>query len=115
MKTRAQYIAEGLQEVIQEIKAEGLRVYGPEKLTSYVFFTDGVNVGYAQYDMFEGVKYCTEHLPNSISGTGYVVDTMQQAFGMTYGSVSTEEYKSIKKYKDFDTFRARYWQTLVEY
>lgn len=115
MKTRSEYEAEGLQSIIADIKSKGYHVYGPEELTSYVFYTDGAKVAYAQYSLCDGEKYSSVHKPNSLTGSGYQADSIQGALNLVAYTTTGKERDSVVKYKDFETFRAGYWQPLIEY
>lgn len=102
-----------MDELIADLKALGFMVYGPERLTTYVWFTDGVRIGYAQRSNdIEGVRYTTVHKANRHSGTGFTAGTPQEALSVVphwwTGPAPT-------KYKDFETFRKQNWQPLVQY
>ena len=104
-----------IQLLIDNLKKEGFKVYGPEKLTSYVWFTDGERIGYGQYNNMEGVKYSTVHKPNTQTGTGFHAQDAQAALGFAPHWASDSDRKSVIKYRDFAEFKTKYWQPLVQY
>lgn len=104
-----------IQFLIDSIKDKGLQVYGPEKLTTYVFFTDGARVGYAQYDRLEGVKYSTVHKANKYNGTGFSAKSAEEALAYAPSWAGQGYLGSVVKYRDFDEFKTKYWQPLVQY
>ena len=102
-----------IQLLIDRLKAEGLQVYGPEKLTTYVWFTDGERIGYAQYSDMEGVKYSTVHKANTTTGTGFHAQDAKAALGFApHGASDTS---TVRKYRDFAEFQRKHWQPLVQY
>jgi hypothetical protein len=102
-----------IQQLIDDIKAEGLQVFGPEKLTSYVFFTDGTRIGYGQYNGVGGVKFSTVHKACRECGTGFQADDIQQA--LSFAPMWATGTQAVRKYKDFDEFKNKNWQALVQY
>lgn len=102
-----------VQQLIDSIKAEGLQVFGPEKLTSYVFFTDGTRIGYGQYNSVGGIKFSTVHKPCRECGTGFQADSIKEALSFApFWATGTD---AVRKYKDFEEFKNKNWQTLVQY
>jgi hypothetical protein len=104
-----------IQLLIDRLKAEGLQVYGPEKLTTYVWFTDGKNIGYAQHSDWEGVKYSTVHYANKYTGTGFRAQDAQAALGFAPHWATQSDRASVIKYSDFAEFQRKHWQPLVQY
>lgn len=104
-----------IQQLIDDIKADGLQVFGPEKLTSYVYFTDGTRIGYVQYDPMSGEKFSTVNKPCKQCGTGYRVDTAQQALVIIPSWANSADRSMVRKYKDFEEFKKNNWQPLVQY
>lgn len=103
-----------MQDLIDSIKAQGLQVFGPEKLTPYAYFTDGTRIGYVQSARVAGISYSTVHKPCRECGTGFKVDSAQEALAHSPawagGSAS-----AVRKYKDFAEFQSKHWQPLVQY
>jgi len=104
-----------MQEMIDAIKAKGLAVYGPKELTTYVWFTDGTHIGYCQCSQYSRTTYTTVHMPNRISGTGFEADSVEEALSFAPSWVHTSDRNSVIKYLDFEHFRSRHWQPLVQY
>lgn len=103
-----------IQLLIDNIKSQGLQVFGPEKLTTYVFFTDGTRIGYAQYNNFDGAKFSTVNKPCKECGTGFQAKDAQDALSFAPAwAGSSRDF--VVKYKDFAEFKAKNWQPLVEY
>lgn len=101
------------QQLIDSLKEKGFTVYGPEKLTSYVYFTDGTRIGYAQYDNMRGVSYSTVHMPCTNCGTGFQAQDAQAALEFAPNWARSHEREAVRKYKDFETFARKHWQPLV--
>ena len=104
-----------IQILIDSLKDKNLQVYGPEKLTTYVWFTDGKRIGYVQYNGYEGVKYSTVHKANKKTGTGFSAQDAQAALEFAPHWASDADRKSVVKYSDFAEFQNKYWQPLVQY
>lgn len=104
-----------IQQLIDDIKAEGLQVFGPENLTSYVWFTDGTRIGYGQYNNFDGAKFSTVHKACRECGTGFQADSIEQALSFAPSWASSADRSAVRKYKDFDEFKTKNWQSLVQY
>jgi hypothetical protein len=107
-----------LYSTIQEIQKNKLDVYMPNIYSSYFWFTDGTNIGYCQFDRFDGVKFSSVHKPNQYTGTGIVADNYSDAlkfapswWGNWWGN---NEQDSIIKYKDFKEFESKHWQRLIK-
>jgi hypothetical protein len=103
------------QELIEDLKKQGYDVYGPQELTSYVFFTDGTRIGYAQHDNMRGRTYTTVHVPNRHTGTGFQVQDARAALAFAPDWAYQRDRDSVMKYQDFEHFRRRHWQPLVQY
>lgn len=103
-----------MQEIIDNIKAQGLQVFGPEKLTTYAYFTDGTRIGYVQVARVGGISYSTVHKPCRRVGTGFKADSVQGALG--YAPCWAGGDRSfVVKYRDFAEFKNKNWQPLVQY
>lgn len=101
-----------MDELIAHLKNEGYAVWGPEHLTTYVFFTDGTRTGYAENTRFEGWKFATVHKANRDTGTGFSAASSEMALtpnGGWYRGALPRQFAS------FDEFRRQYWQPLVAY
>ena len=96
--------------MIDYLKSLGYKVYGPERFTTYCFFTDGVRIGYAQ----KGGKYTTVHVPCRSNGTGFQADSPEQALTVMAG-YGYQPTVPVQKYRDFEHFRRQHCQKLVEY
>ena len=102
-----------IQNIIDRAKSLGLQVYAPSNLTSYIYVTDGTNIGYCQYDKIEGESFSTVHKPCKSNGTGFGVDRMNDIFiNRPYWAVTSAP---VIKYKSIDDFLANHWNKLVEY
>lgn len=104
-----------IQQLIDDIKADGLQVFGPEKLTSYLYFTDGTRIGYAQYDRVMGFQYSTVNKRGKQCGTGFRADSVEQALAVIPSWANSADRSMVRKYKDFEEFKKNNWQPLVQY
>jgi hypothetical protein len=100
-------------ETVAAIAALGFDVYAPEKgLTSYLYFTDGTNIGYLQNDRFRGPTLSTVHVSNRTTGTGFSLDQparldrdeLEKAFVIAPSWASGSELASVVKYADIAAF-----------
>lgn len=103
-----------MQEIIDSIKAQGLQVFGPEKLTTYAYFTDGTRIGYVQVARVGGISYSTVHKPCREVGTGFRVDDAQSALALA-PCWAGNSVSFVRKYRDFAEFKNKNWQPLVQY
>jgi hypothetical protein len=104
-----------IREVIDSLKEKGYEVYGPEKLTSYVYFTDGTHIGYVQYNPVGGVSYSSVHMPCRECGTGFQAQDAQEALKLAPSWAYKRDTDAVRKYKDFATFKRMHWQPLFPY
>lgn len=112
-------MTEGLTDIIKQAKAKGLRVFVPVKTTlndpiCYCYFTDGKNVGYGQAPKGEGISFSTVHVPNRQTGTGYKVDSMEEALGFCPSWASNSDKASVIKFPSWESFAKKHWQPLKE-
>lgn len=95
----------------------GLFVYFPEEPDTYFYFTDGVNIGYCQYERSAGFSFSSVHIPNTQCGTGFGI-SKHVGDPKTYHAMESFHHPSwahrytIKKYKDFGEFASKHWQAL---
>lgn len=104
---------------IQLMHEMGLRVFVRDtENPTYCFFTDGKNIGYAQWDgIRESVS--TVHKPNKSTGTGFNVadeitrETLLAAM-QTFAPhwVSASDRASVLKYRNIDDYlKASEWNS----
>lgn len=96
---------------IQTMHDMGLRVFVRDtENPTYCFFTDGKNIGYAQWS---GIResISTVHKPNKSTGTGFIVAceitqetllTAMQTIAPHW--VSAADRASVRKYRDIDDY-----------
>lgn len=60
--------------VIAKVKAMGFAVYMRNPGDTWLYFTDGVRLGYLQEERYGGFSLSTVHKPNHTTGTGYNVE-----------------------------------------
>lgn len=101
--------------LIDSLKEKGYEVYGPEKLTSYAYFTDGTRIGYAQYSNMRGAEYSTVHLPCKGCGTGFGAQNAEEALKFAPAWAYKRDTDAVRKYPDFATFKRKHWQPLFPY
>ena len=99
---------------IKTIKTAGFRVFvhGPVEKATYCYFTDGVRIGYAQWDSpYKGDEsLSTVHMPNTTTGTGYKLDcpisadNLPLAFQFVPHWASRQDAATLKKYRDWNAF-----------
>lgn len=75
-----------LADLVVRLQGLGLNAYmrRPDK-DSYLYFSDGQRIGYAQYNRVEGWSASTCHKPNRATGTGFQV--VRGARGLTDQSI----------------------------
>jgi len=107
-------MAPDMQNLINQAKAQGLTVYGPENLTTYMWVTDGHRLGYCQHgNPFRPPEFATVHKPCKHAGTGYRVETMAES--LSHRPQWAANNGPVIKYKDAAEFIAKYWQPLIQY
>lgn len=97
--------------MINLIKSFGYRVFVPKGNleSTYCYFTDGVNIGYAQWGRM-GTRVGTVHIPNVQCGRGFVTETditeetLKQAFCIAPSWATSSDRASVRKYKNFEAF-----------
>lgn len=104
-----------VQQLIDSLKEKGYEVYGPEKLSTYVYFTDGKRIGYVQYNNVGGTKYTTVHMPNKYTGTGFQAEDAEGALAFAPHWASPSDRNSVIKFQNFETFKRAHWQPLFPY
>jgi len=105
-----------IQAVIDQLKERGFKVYGPQKLSTYVYFTpDGVRIGYVQYSNLRGITYTTVHKPDKDIGTGFSADSAEDALKSFPDWAVGKGFCNPVKYADMEAFIKQNWQTLVQY
>jgi hypothetical protein len=109
---------------IDFIKSCGYRVFVRDlKQPTYCYYTDGINIGYAQWCNDPGVS--TIHKPNKHCGTGFKVSDSITAMNLKAGfSVAPEwatqadrQEAAKQKYADWNEFaRSKHnqWSNLYE-
>ena len=98
------------QAYISLIKSCGFDVYMINTSDEYCCYTDGVNIGYAQWSSHrESVS--TVHIPNMTTGTGFVYSdainekTIKSAANKLGPAWATyRQLDSVKKFKSWDAF-----------
>lgn len=105
-----------IKEVIDDLKEQGFKVYGPDPLTTYVWFTDdGKRIGYAQYGPMEGVKYYSVHKTDTYIGTGFSAKDAEDALRVVPRWATGMGYSMPAKYDSMEAFIKNHWQPLVQY
>lgn len=104
-----------MQQLIDALAKKGFKVYGPAPLTSYLYFTDGKRIGYAQNGRLDGISYSTVHQPCTQVGTGFRADSAEEALRFAPAWALERDRAVVKKYKDFEHFQRAHWQPLVAY
>jgi hypothetical protein len=102
-----------IQSLILSAKSQALQVYAPVNLTSYFYVTDGINIGYCQFDNVQGERFGTVHKPCHENGTGFMVDKLEEVF--ITKPIWSYSLAKIIKYKSFNDFQSSHWSKLVEY
>lgn len=102
-----------IQNLILSAKSLALQVYAPVKLTSYFYVTDGINVGYCQFNNVQGETFSTLHKPCPENGTGFMVDKLEEVF--ITAPLWSRSLAKIIKYKSFNDFQSTCLTKLVEY
>lgn len=99
--------------IVDTIAALGFDVYAPAKgLTTYLYFTDGKNIGYLQQDRLLGWTMSTVHIPNPQTGTGFGMgtlpnftrDELRKAFVEAPSWASSPDRQSVTKWPDMAAF-----------
>jgi hypothetical protein len=101
--------------IIQAVADAGFDVYMRNERDTYLFFTDGTNIGYLQQSSASGLSLSTVHKPSHTHGTGYrITDHLQQinaealrpAFMLHPAWAPSVSLEAIRKWSSMDEYRA---------
>lgn len=98
--------------VIAKVKAAGFDVYMRNPNDTYLYFTDGQNIGYLQNGRAGGYDINTINKPDRTAGTGANIAQALTIQGMTAESLarafafsaSWQSREGIVKFKDMEAF-----------
>ena len=103
------------QETIDAIHEAGFRVFMRTPYDSWLYFVDDADrIGYAQETRSGFVSISTVHVPNSETGTGFVLDdipslsanNLAKAFVIAPGWVTGGQAASVNKWANWEAFKA---------
>lgn len=104
------------KETVEQLKEWGFMVYVPENLFEgyyrYGWVTDGTHLLYFQIDDLEGLLWSTECIPSKETGSGrriympnpFSKEDVLHGFKVSYG----------KPYLNFEDFKKRHWDVLIQ-
>lgn len=99
--------------IIAKIQSFGFDVYMRDPDNTFLYFTDGTNIGYLQDSSWDGLSLSTVHAPNQTTGTGFQVEghtdkltkeALMDAFALAPGWASGSQRASVKKYPNMEAF-----------
>ena len=104
-----------LTKLVKKMQSNGLSIYvtnWDDNEKPYFHFSDGLNIGYCQYDSLYGIRFSTCHIPNKWCGTGFCLgyqSDYREAFkiplwGREY---NPRPYKNINHFIESDHFRKK--------
>ena len=100
---------------IYAIQKAGFRVYMRSPKDSWLYFVDDADrIGYAQETRSGFVSISTVHVPNSETGTGFVLDdipslsadNLAKAFVIAPRWATGRQRASVKKWANWEAFKA---------
>ena len=103
------------QETIDAIHEAGFRVFMQTPYDSWLYFVDDADrIGYAQETRSGFVSISTVHVPNSETGTGFVLDdipslsanNLAKAFVIAPRWATGGQRASVKKWANWEAFKA---------
>jgi hypothetical protein len=103
------------QETIDAIHEAGFRVFMRTPYDSWLYFVDDADrIGYAQETRSGFVSISTVHIPNSETGTGFVLDdipslsanNLAKAFVIAPRWATGRQRASVKKWTSWKAFKA---------
>jgi len=103
------------QNTIDAIHKAGFRVYMRTPYDSWLYFVDDAErIGYAQETRCGFVSISTVHVPNQITGTGFVLDdipslsadNLTKAFVIAPSWEPASQRASVKKWANWEAFKA---------
>jgi len=107
-------------ELARTAQLAGYTVYMSNQNNSWFHYTDGKNIGYAQFNAYDGAKLTTVHKPSRQVGTGFCVDGCDELAFKTAAIISAPSWVSprdmrhVRKWESFEAFRKAHWCPLVE-
>jgi len=107
-------VIDELEPLVKKLLKDNMSVYttlySKDRKNTWIYFTDGINIGYTQYDKYTGLDFSTVHKPNKSTGTGFKVGSLPEqeywkAFSKPYWafnmeSVRFENWESFAKNKN---------------
>lgn len=102
------------QDIIRAVQDAGFQVYMRDPKDTYLYFTDGISIGYLQNNHMDGTSIRTVHVANKTTGTGfYIADrlekltekTLRRAFVIAPREASYREVNSVHKFRNMKAFR----------
>ena len=91
-------------------KLIGCRVFSNPEAPTFIYYSDGVNIGYCQFNR-EGVELVTVHKPNRYSGTGF-----QYAKSYENGDATAMMQCMLRRVPDgFSDIGLEKWRDLQEF
>lgn len=105
---------EEMKQLVETIKQAGYDVYMRDSdKDTWLYYTDGKNIAYAQIDRLEGITLTTAHIPSQTHGTGFGLgapavinkETLSAAF--MFAPHWAHDAASVRKWKDWDHFQSR--------
>lgn len=109
--------------MIRDAKATGFKVYMRDPSDTWLYFTDGVQIGYLQCGL-AGYELSTCHRPNRNTGGGFRVAndigkidraTLERAFITAPAWATRHDVETVKKWKDWEEFQnANQWNRGLE-
>ena len=103
------------QETIDAIHEAGFRVFMRTPYDSWLYFVDDADrIGYAQETRSGFVSISTVHIPNSETGTGFVLDdipslsadNLAKAFVIAPRWATGRQRASVQKWANWEAFKA---------
>jgi hypothetical protein len=99
--------------IIAKVQSFGFDVYMRNVDDTWLYYTDGTNIGYLQVGGVMGLSLSTVHVPNRTTGTGFAVEghedmlteaALKGAFIQAPGWAYSDDRASVEKYRDMTQF-----------
>jgi hypothetical protein len=120
-------LIEELHPLRDKLKADGFKVYttnypsSEDQEATYIYFTDGHRIGYAQFTTYDGLSFFTVHKPNRSTGTGFRATDQYSATESDYEKAFTPpawahnmESTPFASWEDFTESHGKYRGLFLE-
>jgi len=98
--------------ILKALDVAGFKAFKRKPSDTWVIFTDGINIGYAQESYYGFVTLSTVHVPNSNTGTGFAIEDVSD---LSKANLEKAFMHSPQWAKPSDRASVKKWRSINEY